>query len=462
MYNILIIGQGSRCSWNKGAAAITISAIGAIKMTIPNSSFTLISPPHHFEMDSKRCPKYVKVVKSFDGGIFSQILTLVSYLSIACICIAIYRLFKLKPNFLIKNEVLQEYNRADIIIDLSGEGITDNFSYLWNIFTSVWILIGYIMRKPVVVYAHSVGPFKKKLNLFLARLIYNRVKLLITREELSKKQLQLAGINRQVYYTADSAFCLEPISSKNAEKILLNEGYYISDIYPIVGVSLSQATANVLTATYNEYIQKIAKLTDYLIEELIVDVIFVPHVIYPKNELDDDFKNKMEDDRVVAKEVYQKIKYQNRVVLISNEYTPEQLKGVIGVCDMFIGSRMHANIAALSMCVPTVGIAYSNRFHKYYGIFRMMGQEKYVCDVKNMTFDELKLKVNEVWSNRKEIKKELEHKSEIARKLAFYNAKLVKNIMDSPKNKNITQVINHNFRLSNNAKSSKNGDKFPY
>ena len=39
---------------------------------------------------------------------------------------------------------------------------------------------------------------------------------------------------------------------------------------------------------------------------------------------------------------------QQRVRIIAREYVPHEIKGVIGLCDFFIGSRMHACIAALS------------------------------------------------------------------------------------------------------------------
>ena len=40
---------------------------------------------------------------------------------------------------------------------------------------------------------------------------------------------------------------------------------------------------------------------------------------------------------------------------------------------------MHANIAATSMCVPTLAIAYS---HKFYGIMKMLQLDEYVMDIK--------------------------------------------------------------------------------
>jgi colanic acid/amylovoran biosynthesis protein len=55
-------------------------------------------------------------------------------------------------------------------------------------------------------------------------------------------------------------------------------------------------------------------------------------------------------------------------------YSPmssSDFKGVIGLCHVLVGSRMHTNIAAMSQGIPTVAIAYSRKawatMRDYYG-----------------------------------------------------------------------------------------------
>lgn len=45
--------------------------------------------------------------------------------------------------------------------------------------------------------------------------------------------------------------------------------------------------------------------------------------------------------------------------LIPSTLTAAQYKSIISRCDMFIGARTHATIAAYSTCVPTLVIGYS-------------------------------------------------------------------------------------------------------
>jgi hypothetical protein len=53
---------------------------------------------------------------------------------------------------------------------------------------------------------------------------------------------------------------------------------------------------------------------------------------------------------------------------------------------MFIGSRMHACIAALSQGVPTVGLAYSDKFR---GVFESLGLERLVADLRALEAGEV-------------------------------------------------------------------------
>jgi polysaccharide pyruvyl transferase WcaK-like protein len=50
-------------------------------------------------------------------------------------------------------------------------------------------------------------------------------------------------------------------------------------------------------------------------------------------------------------------------------------------CGFFIGSRMHACLAAISQCVPTVSIAYSSKFITVMKTFSM---GHYVADPRTM------------------------------------------------------------------------------
>ena len=120
-------------------------------------------------------------------------------------------------------------------------------------------------------------------------------------------------------------------------------------------------------------LEVMSEIVEYLVEKLNATVVLIPHDKQP-----------VIDDMVLAREILRRAKKRKGVRLITGDYSASELKAVIGQCDLFIGGKAHANVAATSMHVPTVAIPYS---HKFYGIMRLLGQESYVCD--GFTVEEL-------------------------------------------------------------------------
>lgn len=420
MTKILITNHSS--TLNKGDAALLNSTITSIGKFVPDADFTVLS--YNPKIDSKRCNVKVLSAIGYMSASLNPLRLIESFKTIFFVCLCIlWRLLKylgLTPNVLIYDKTLQEYLYADIIIVRGGDTLTEDYGFFSFLTHSISVLFALLLKRPVVIYGHSIGPFKSKLNLVIARFILNRVNLIILREYISKKYLQEMAVNKPpIYVTADLAFLLQPSPHEIVRKILLK--YDINkNNRPLVGISVSQLIyrwafpdSENLEEKYNRYVKLMAHVVDHLTDELNATVIFVPHV---------------SNDRIVANDIYQKVKHRNRVTSITDEYQPEDLKGIIGMCDLFIGARMHATIASTSMYVPTIAIAYS---HKTYGIFgKMLGQEKWVCDIKTLDFNTLISKINDAWSAREQIRKDLIDSVKIVKERALLNGKLVKDLFD--------------------------------
>jgi len=236
--------------------------------------------------------------------------------------------------------------------------------------------------------------------------------------------LEDLGINKpRIYVTVDLAFLSDAPDIRTVERLLYQEG--IRKNTKVVGVSVSQIFPGFLHVPKDykgkreRYVEIMAQVIDYLITNLGVSVIVVPHVLGPGNT----------DDRIIANEIYSKVNCKEKVKLIVNEYSPEETKGIISHCEMFIGVRMHACIAALSTCVPTIALAYG---HKSDGIIgRMLGQEKYVLNAANLNYDMLILTINEVWTLREEIRNDLQIKITAVHKKAERNFALMRDFLKS-------------------------------
>jgi len=65
----------------------------------------------------------------------------------------------------------------------------------------------------------------------------------------------------------------------------------------------------------------------------------------------------------------------------------------------------------------------------------MLGQEKYVLNLKNLTYEELILKVEDAWSNREKIRRELEARMPEVKKQVMFAGELVKKVLDEQESK---------------------------
>lgn len=311
---------------------------------------------------------------------------------------------------------LRIYYESDVIINTGGDVLTDDYSaastYLSNLF------FGIALNKPVIILAESVGPFNS-ISKRIAKFILNRTKLITLREELSFDYLTTLGVDKPpIHVTADIAFALEPIEGEKLNSILSFER--IPKDKPLVGISASKIVSrfgfeniNDSRAKYDKYLKIMAKLVDYLVSKINATILFIPHVYGPGDS----------DDRLVAVDMMELIINKENVVIINNEYSPEELKGIIGQCDLFIGSRMHAMIASTSMLVPTVAIAYSNKTHGVIG--KMLGLDNYVLDIKDFSENELLNRVDLAWNNRANITAILEERIPLVKAAALSNGKLV-------------------------------------
>lgn len=415
---ILIMGAFS--SLNKGDEARVKATIKSIRKFIHNADFGFLSPQPSLDKkiyNGLGITIIDKYNKQYNNNFLSKTLKCLEMLSLT-LQIIIERISK-KSN----NNTIRELKNYDVFLDLSGESISDYFGQINLFFCLYQIYIGILLKKRVVIYAQSIGPLDNPISRYIASFILNKVNLITVRDKESLDNLKRYRINRpSIYLTADPAFNLKPASSERTNKIVSQENIKTSNC--LIGISISRGSFKRSTSinkdldrSYRNYIQVIVRLIDYIIQKLNADIIFIPHVIAPN-----------EDDRLIYEEIHKLVKNKSRFRMLRGDYNSEELKGIIGNCDIFIGSRMHAIIAALSMNVPTIAISYS---HKIPNLMRMVGQEEFVFDINDITFEAIRLKFDSIWTQRMMIKENLLHKIKFVRKMGLYNAKILKQLLNS-------------------------------
>ena len=425
MTKILFIGASFA---NKGSGAMLISTSQTLKKFIPDADFTMASV--FPEIDFEQCRKYdIKMVTIYHPDKKKRNFTVrlirfgysLAFNSFRFILWALLYKFGLNIKGLMTKRI-QSIAETDIVVDLSGISFTDYFGAINPIEHSYNILLCRLLKKPIVKYSQAMGPFESKLNRFLAKIFLPKVDLLVARGEVTERYLREIGITKQIYVLADSAFLLQPAPSKRADEILSDERIAKDNTEQFIGISVNYNLYKWCASDNleNRYVTLMAKIADYLVKNFNAIVVFVPYEIRPDGR----------DDRFVIERIWETIKNKHRINTIKKEYDTTELKSIIGQFDLFLGARFHSIIASTSMHVPTVVIAWS---HKYYEVMKMLGQEKYVCDYKTVTFDELISKIKDIAVNKEKIKNELRNKTEVAKESAMLNGKLVKELVDSLK-----------------------------
>ena len=410
----------TNCSWNKGSAAQVISTKKTLDKLIPNTDFVLSS--QYPQLDSKLCEKNnIKVFTlchdNFNSRLPLLIIARTKLLSsiFRSLLWVLVNKFGINMKILLNSKILKLYCKSDLIIDLSGDTLSDKNCF--SVFSLLNIIIGILLKKKIVIFSQSIGPFRK-LTLPMARFCLNKVDLIIIRENVTKKYLEYANIDKPVVHLgADIAFLLETTDSKEVQNIFLKEKINTNNKkHPLIGIGPSSLIYTALKSNKEDYITLMAQIADFLVEKLNAQVILISHIIIPSEK-------GCLDDRFVAKKIHRLVRNKNRIKIVKNDYSPEELKSIISRCELFIGARMHSNIASLSTHVPTIALAWS---HKYLGIMRTLEQEKYVVNINKVTFDELVAKINDAWNTKDEIRKNLAFSTKKQKKSALYTCELIK------------------------------------
>jgi colanic acid/amylovoran biosynthesis protein len=278
--------------------------------------------------------------------------------------------------------------------------------------------VGIALGKPVYVFAQSISRYKDAKLRDFCRSYFDKVSLITVRERLSYDYMKELGVKAPVHLTADPAFTLQPCSSERAEEIAKRDGL-ATKAEPLIGFSVSRTVTRWGGGKHEGFAQDMAGAIDVLAEKYQkARFIFVPHVTYrndPKN-----------DDRTVGREIFQKVAHKDRVCLVEGDYDCQELKGLIGFCDIFVGARTHATIASASQLVPTIALAYST---KAYGIMEgVLDQERCVLDVKEFTADRLVSMVEALLSEKDQVVAEMDERVQKIRTASLRNGELARGL----------------------------------
>jgi polysaccharide pyruvyl transferase WcaK-like protein len=234
-----------------------------------------------------------------------------------------------------------------------------------------------ILRRPYVMLPQTYGPFRSRAARTLAAMLLRRAVVILTRDRHCESIVRdLCG--RTPTFCPDVAFTLEPARPARLE--IEPEGFRFDQRELVVGLNVSGLlymggyTGENMFGLRGGYRELVNKLLESILTDTTARVLLVPHV----------FGSEQEEEACGAILQAARARHPGRVFAVMNPLTEREVKWVIGQTDFFIGSRMHACIAALSQGVPAVGLAYSDKF---LGVFESVGAGEAIVDLREADSD---------------------------------------------------------------------------
>lgn len=260
---------------------------------------------------------------------------------------AIRKIYHHKENRLFK----VAFSKCDIVIDLSyGDSFADIYGNERFFFHTA--LKQYIEQigKPLILGPQTYGPYDDERNRELAIEIIENATLILSRDQMSIDYIR-QYTDKEISLCTDLAFQLKyerVEKATNKTRIGINPSSLLS-----VNGSDGEFDIGRLTTNYDKYINEIV---NYFCANDNYEVHIIPHV---------------------GDEAYALFGDRQDCIVHREFNSPIKAKSIISSMDVFIGSRMHATIAAFSSGVATIPVAYSRKFK---GLYETIGYN-YVIDL---------------------------------------------------------------------------------
>jgi colanic acid/amylovoran biosynthesis protein len=284
--------------------------------------------------------------------------------------------------------VIDAIDRADLCVGVPGgylmaPAVHDDY---W-LYQAATLMLPAMLGKRLVLYACSIGPFAG-LHRGVARRVLSSVDLVISREEISRANLRALGVDgTRVAVRPDAAF---GFASAPQPEAALERALRSLSAAPRPWVGFSVRDHHFPGAASPEekraaYLNEIRAAVAWVRDELGGSAIFVPQCIENGGR-----------DVEVSLEVARQASGAGNLFVLTEDLSPHALGELYARLDLLIGTRMHANILAMTRGTPVVAIAYE---HKTVGIMQMMALSEYALDIADIR-DRLLPMARRAWEAR--------------------------------------------------------------
>jgi len=364
---------------NRGCQALTYGGISFLLSIIDHpEDFEWLVPAYCFR---KREDEIYNV---FIDGQFLEIKRRYYFLPEIIISSLFNKIFKgIKPF----TRFSRDLQRLEYVTNISGG---DGFSDIYRkktFFILAWpSILAVFLRKKLIIMPQTIGPFNNLYVRKIAHYILQGANKIYVRDYVYSKNLDMLSLT--YIRNNDVSFYMNP---KPIDYTITKNS---------VGINISGLTY------YNNYRNLAGKFSNY--KELVIriiesfqaknlDIYLVPHTYnFNQPEINS-------DDLQASKDLYMELRDKSRVHIVDKDMIAPEIKYIISQFDFFIGTRMHANFAAIFTKVPAFGLAYS---YKFSGSFDLYGLKDNYISVHNLKNEDIPKAIDKLltsYDNRTQI-----------------------------------------------------------
>ncbi|MCK8828119.1 polysaccharide pyruvyl transferase CsaB [Natroniella acetigena] len=292
-------------------------------------------------------------------------------------------------------EVVAQLKKTDLLISGGGSLLQDvtgrkTIPYYLSI-----IILAKALKVPVFFCAQGVGPINAVINQKLVKSVLNRVDLITVRDQKSKELLRQIGVEGLIYVTADPVFMLQPTKEKRIKAILAEEG-----------IDLAQQTVGISIRPWgdNSYLKRLAVVLEQFREEFAIQLLLIP-LHYPADlEVSHKLRSLMEGE----------------VAIVTGNYSPQEVLGLVGQVDLLLGVRLHSLIFAALNQMPLLGISYDPKIDSFLASLDLSP----IGWIDNLEVEQLSQEIIGKWANKGRVRSKINKKVDQLAGLARYNLEL--------------------------------------
>ncbi len=404
----LILLGATFSTGNLGVNVLTSGAIKTILAATPDARISILDYAKEPALYTQQCAGRTISVPLVNMR-FSKKVYLSNNIAVLIVVACVLKLIPhagLRSRIISRNRCLRHIQDADVVASLAGG---DSFSDIYGmerlLYVSLPQILVLLLGKRLVLLPQTIGPFKSRLARAVARFIVRRADQAYSRDHTGVDELRqlAAGRDREDFrFCYDVGLVLDPEKPQHLDLA----GVSLSDLQrPLIGLNVSGLlhmggyTASNMFGLRCDYALLVRSIIRLLVTQKSGTVLLVPHV----------FGSHAESDETVCRKIYEELapEYPGALGLVQGRYNQHEIKYIIGQCDFFIGSRMHACIAAVSQSVPAVSVAYSDKFA---GVMQSLGLSDLVVDPRALDQGEILNTISRLFEDRSNIRRHLTQK----------------------------------------------------